>query len=166
MRRHPNAGVGRPWLLKTVIRWIEALLRAVCAMQRDCVHGCPTAEGCVLAALCARERVAGCTYVCGRLAAECAGLSWLQRQVCAERRKDGSYSCCRADQETALVLAACEKEAGQRDTNGFTALMGAVQHRNIDLARLLLRRSRIQRGTAAAHRGVLAVLPWQDAVSL
>ena len=94
MRRHPNAGVGRSWLLKTVIRWIEALLRAVCAMQRDCVHGCPTAEGCVLAALCARERVAGCT-VCA------AGL---QQSV------QGSRGCrgrsVRKDGKTALILAA------------------------------------------------------------
>ena len=85
---------GRSWLLRTVIRWIEALLRAVCAMQRDCVHGCPTAEGCVLAALRAQERGAGCT-VC---AAECARL--VAGLCCAEAgsvRKDGG---------TALVPAA------------------------------------------------------------
>ena len=72
--------------------------------------------------------------------------------------------------DAALVLAACEKEAGQRDTNGFTALMGAVQHRNTGLARLLLRREAgIQKndGTAAMHIVVfLEALPWQDAVSL
>ncbi|ESU39896.1 Serine/threonine protein kinase, partial [Giardia duodenalis] len=57
--------------------------------------------------------------------------------------------------DAALVLAACEKEAGQRDTNGFTALMGAVQHRNTDLARLLLRREAgVQRGAAAIHIAV------------
>ena len=40
------------------------------------------------------------------------------RQVCAERRKDSSCSCCRGDQETALVLASATQMA--------TALMGAA----------------------------------------
>ena len=129
------------------------------------MHGCPTAEGCVLAALCARERVAGCTYVCGRLAAECAGLSWLQRQVCAERRKDGSYSCCRADQETALVLAACEKEAGQRDTNGFTALRGCAAQRHRS-ASLVEEEPHPERHRSMHIAVFLEVLSWQDATSL
>ena len=88
-------------------------------------------------------------------AAECVKL------VAGSVRKDGKTAlilAAMADaRDAALVLAACEKEAGQRDTNGFTALMGAVQHRNTDLARLLLRREAgVQKndGTAAIHIAV------------
>ncbi|ESU39933.1 Ubiquitin-conjugating enzyme E2 [Giardia duodenalis] len=117
-----------------------------CAVQRDCVHGCPSPHCrglCIGRPVCA----AGCAAECARLA---AGL-----------RGDGGTAlilAAMADaRDAALVLAACEKEAGQRDTNGFTALMGAVQHRNTDLARLLLRREAgVQKndGTAAIHIAV------------
>ena len=88
MRRHPNAGVGRSWLLRTVIRWIEALLRAVCAVQRDCVHGCPTAEGCVLAAL-------------------CAGSEW-QAALCVRQSVQGSWQVCAVQRQ-----GRCGKTEGQ-----------------------------------------------------
>ena len=51
----------------------------------------PAAEGCVLAALCAQERVAGCTVCAAEYAAGCA------RLVAGSVRKDG---------KTALILAA------------------------------------------------------------
>ena len=54
-----------------------------------------TAEGCVLAALCVRERVIGCTYVCGRLAADMCKV--LVAAEAGSVRKDG---------KTALILAA------------------------------------------------------------
>ena len=70
------------------------------------------------------------------------------RQVCAERWKDSSCSCCRGDQETARLRPAhrghCSRGCRHRGTGQPASL----------------RRSRIQRGTAAAHRAILEVLPW------
>ena len=44
------------------------------------MHCCPAAEGCVLAALCARSEGHGCAVCAAGCAAECARFSWLQRQ--------------------------------------------------------------------------------------
>ena len=47
------------------------------------------------------------------------------RQVCAERRRDSSCSCCRGDQETALVLAG--------DTEATARGLPAQRHRSASL---------------------------------
>ena len=92
------------------------------------------------------------------------GASWHDCAVCAAGRAAGCAGLAAGlcgDGGTALAPAAVATKrlpvCGQRDTNGFTALMGAVQHRNTDLARLLLRREAgIQKndGTAAIHIAV------------
>ena len=69
------------------------------------MHCCPAAEGCALAALCARSE--GQAALCVRQAMR-QGVQG-SRQVCAERWKDSSCSCCRGDQETALVLASTQR---------------------------------------------------------
>ena len=54
---YPNAGcLGRPWLLRLSSSQMDrgATQSSLCCAE-GCVHGRPTAEGCVLAALCARS---------------------------------------------------------------------------------------------------------------
>ena len=161
MRRHPSAGVGRSWLLKAILRprWNRSAIQKqlLCSVQRrDCVHGCPSPH---CRGLCTgRPACPGASgrlhCVCGRgHAAECA------RLVAAEAgsaRKDG---------KTALIPAAGLTR--RRPVCGRTQrpLLEGRRHRGTGQP-ASLRRSRIQRGTAAAHRGVLEALPWQDAVSL
>ena len=94
------------------------------------------------AALCVRQRP---------MQQSVQGSRGCRGRVGAERRRDSSCSCCRGDQETALVLASATQMA---------TAPRAVQHRGTGQP-ASLRRSRTQRGTAAVHIAVfLAVLPW------
>ena len=58
-----------------------------------------------------------------------AGLQQICARLATGLRGDGGtaliLSAMADARDAALVLAACEKEAGQRDTNGFTALRAA-----------------------------------------
>ena len=106
------------------------------------MHGCPTAGDCVLAALCARSERQAALCVRQSVQQSVQG-SW---QVCAET-EGRSWSCCRADQETPRLRP--HTEATARGAS-------AQRHRSASL----VGRSRIQRGIAATHRGILEVLPW------
>ena len=99
---------GRSWLLRTVLRprWdLEVPIRSSsCAVQRDCVGLLPfsSLQRAARWPPCVQERV-GMTALCVRQGVQGS------RQVCAERWKDSSCSCCRGDQETALVLASTQR---------------------------------------------------------
>ena len=71
------------------------------------------------------------------------------RQVCAERWKDSSCSCCRGDQETALVLASTQRPLLEG--------LPAQRHRSASLAE---EEPHPERHRSSAHRGVLEALPW------
>ena len=149
------AGVGRSWLLRTVLRprWdLEVLLRAaLCCAEglRGVAALLLTAEGCALAALCARSE-GQAARVCGR---PCG-------RVCRARGR--SVRGRRDALAPAAGLAKRRPVCGQRHRGHCSR---GCRHRGTGQP-ASLRRSRIQRGTAAAHRGVLEVLPWQDAVSI
>ena len=110
------AGVWRVigWLLKTIFRprWdleVPIQKQLLCSVQRDCVGLLPFSSRRVGSARWP-PCVPGaswhdCAVCAAGLQQTCARFSWLRRQVCAERWKDSSCSCCRGDQETALVLA-------------------------------------------------------------
>ena len=74
---------GRSWLLRTVLRprWdLEVPIRSSPVLCRGTAwHCCPAAEGCVLAALCARSEGHSCTCVRQACSRHVQG-SWLQRQ--------------------------------------------------------------------------------------
>ena len=99
---------GRSWLLRTVLRprWdLEVPIRSSPVLCRGTAWGCCPSPHC--RGLCAgrpvcQERV-GMTALCVRQGVQGS------RQVCAERWKDSSCSCCRGDQETALVLASTQR---------------------------------------------------------
>ena len=108
-----------------------------CAVQRDCVGLLPFSSRRVGSARwppCVPGARGTAARVCGRPAADMCKV--LVAAEAGSVRKDGKTALAPAAvadaRDAALVLAACEKEAGQRDTNGFTALMGAVQHRGTD----------------------------------
>ena len=79
---HRCAGVWQAMAAETVFvpDGIEVLFRAAYAVQRDCVHGCPTAGDCVLAALCARSERQAALCVRQSVQQSVQG-SW---QACAE----------------------------------------------------------------------------------
>ena len=95
---------GRSWLLGTVLRprWdLEVPIRSSPVLCKEgTAWGCcpsPHAEGCVLAALCARSE--GQAALCVRQSVQGS------RQVCAGT-EGRSCSCCRGDQETARLRPA------------------------------------------------------------
>ena len=107
---HPGAGVWQVVAAETVFvpDGIEVLLRSSSyALCRGTAWGCcPAAEGCVLAALCARSEGHSCTCVRQACSRHVQGSRGCRGRVCAERRRDSSCSCCRADQETARLRPA------------------------------------------------------------
>ena len=111
---HPGAGVGRSWLLRTIFPQMgsrSANSEQPCAVQRDCVGLLPfsSLQRAARWPPCVQERV-GMTALCVRQGVQGS------RQVCAERWKDSSCSCCRGDQETARLRPAhrghCSRAAG------------------------------------------------------
>ena len=165
---YPNAGcLGRPWLLRLSSSQMESkcyseqpvLCRGLCT-------GRPTAEGCVLAALCARERGAGCT-VCA------AGL---QQSVQGSRGRSA-----RKDGKTALILAAmadardcpclgCLRKGGRPARHKWLYCSdggcAAQRHRSCQAS---VEEKPASRKTMAPQQHtsrILEALPWQDAVSL
>ena len=74
-------------------------------------------------------------HVCAAgLQQTCARFSWLRRQVCAERRKDSSCSCCRADaRDAALVLAVRRRQASATQMALLLRGLPAQRHRSASL---------------------------------
>ena len=95
----------------------------------------------------------------------CPGASG-RLHVCVRQSVQGSRQVCAETERQLLFLLPwlTQETARLRPHTEATALRGVGTEAQILPASL--RRSRIQRGTAAAHRGILEVLPWQDAVSL
>ena len=158
---------GRSWLLRTIFPQMgsrsansETALMLCAEGLRGVAALLLTAEGCVLAALCARSE-GQAARVCGRPAAECARLA---AGLCGDGGTALILAAMADARDAALVLAACEKEAGQRDTNGFTALRGCSTEAQVSQPHR--GGAGVQRGTAAAHRGVSKRCPGQDSVSL
>ena len=100
------------------------------------MHCCPAAEGCVLAALCARSGGQAMQQICAGLAAGLCGKTERQLLLLLPWRP----------RDAALVLASATQMA---------TAPRAVQHRGTGQP-ASLRRSRTQRGAAAIH---IAVFP-------
>ena len=142
---HRCAGVWQAMAAETVFvpDGIEVLFRAAYAVQRAACTAAPLQSRVyALAALCARSERQAALCVRQSVQQSVQG-SW---QVCAET-EGRSWSCCRADQETPRLRP--HTEATARGAS-------AQRHRSASL----VGRSRIQRGIAATHRGILEVLPW------
>ncbi|ESU43000.1 Short chain dehydrogenase [Giardia duodenalis] len=138
---------GRSRLLRLSSRRAEVLLRAVCAMQRDCVHCCPVCPG---------ASWHDCAYVCGRLAADMCKV--LVAAEAGAVRKDG---------KTALILAAMADQETPRLRPAHRGHCSeGRRHRGTGQPASLGRSRRPERHRSNTHRGILEALPWQDAVSL
>ena len=132
-----------------------------CAVQRDCVHCCPSphAESGLRAGrpVC-QERGAGCTCVrqaCSRHVQGSRGCGG--RSV----RKDGKTALAPAAvadaRDAALVLAVRRRQAGATQMALLLRGLPAQRHRS---ASLVEEEPHPERHRSSTYRGVLEVLPW------
>ena len=91
-------------------------------------------------------------------------LAWLH--VCVRQSVQGSRQVCAETERQLLFLLPwlTQETARLRPHTEATALRGVGTEAQVSQPRW--GEAGVQRGTAAAHRDVLEVLPWQDAVSL
>ena len=154
---------GRSWLLRTIFPQMgsRSATQSGPVLCRGTAWGwCPSphAEGCALAALCARSG-GQAARVCGRARGRVCRVLWLQRQgLCG----GGG---------TALVLAAVATKRlplSWPARHKWPLLEGlpAQRHRSAGLTEERSRRPEKRWHRSNTYRGVLAVLPWQGAVSL
>ena len=152
---------GRSWLPRTVLRprWdLEVPIRSSPVLCRGTAWGCCPSPHCRVGSARWPPCVPGAR---GRLHVCAAGL----QQICAELAAG-----LRGDGGTLLLLLPWRPRdypcLGQRDTNGFTALMGAVQHKDTGQPASLRRSRRPERHRSNTYRGVSKRCPGQDSVSL
>ena len=138
-----------------------------CAVQRDCVGLLPfsSLQRAARWPPCVPGASGRLHCVCGRLCSRVCKV--LVAGVCGKTGRQLLLLLPWLTQETALVLAACEKEAGQRDTNGFTARGASAQKHRSCQASVEERSRHLERHRGNTYRGVSRRCgPGQDAVSL
>ena len=115
-----------------------------------------TAEGCVLAALCARERVIGCTYVCGRLAADMCKV--LVAGLCGKTERQLLLLLPWLTQETPPLSWLCE--GGRPARHKWLYCSEGCRHRGTGQPASLRRSRRPERHRSSTYRAILEVLSW------